>query len=203
MQNSENPLSASNQKVLIPQAQQNQERYPLILKIQKRELKFYYRLRESNPDTLHNKALIDKERSPLRQLDLAPRQKPHQTKLNYKKIKRNYLTHRKQSTKKQSKLKFYLALNEQHSVADHLTTVTVPVLRKSLTVYRLSLTVERGHHRQTCLHREDRLCTHCAQQEVKTQLHFSTTILYTVYCTVLLVYILYCLYIACIQCTVC
>ena len=45
-------------------------------------------------------------------------------------------------------------------------------------MYRLSersLAVERGRYRQTWLPTEDRLYTHCTQQEVETQLYFLTT----------------------------
>ena len=72
--------------------------------------------------------------------------------------------------KKQSKLECYLALNRQYTVAEYLTTVTDPNLRKALTMYRLSehsLAFERGRRRQTWLSREDRLCAHCPQHEVE------------------------------------
>ena len=50
-------------------------------------------------------------------------------------------------TIKQSKLECYLALNREYTVAEYLTTVTDPGLRKSLTMYRLSeqsLAIEKG-----------------------------------------------------------
>ena len=50
-----------------------------------------------------------------------------------KQKKDNYLTHWKEFTKKQSKLECYLALNREYTVAEHLTTVTDPKLRKALT----------------------------------------------------------------------
>ena len=65
---------------------------------------------------------------------------------------KNTLTHWKELTKKQSKLECYLALNREYTVAEYLTTVTDPNLRKALTMYRLSehsLAIEKGHHRQT------------------------------------------------------
>ena len=34
---------------------------------------------------------------------------------------------------------------------------------------------EKGHRRQTWLSREDRLCAHCPQNEVETELHFLTS----------------------------
>ena len=69
----------------------------------------------------------------------------------------NYLTHWKELTKKLSKLKCYLALNREYTVAEPLTTVTDPNLRKALTMYRLSehsLAIEKGRRmrRQTELH---------------------------------------------------
>ena len=45
-------------------------------------------------------------------------------------------------------------------------------------MYRLrdhNLTIETGRHRQTWLPKEDRLCPHCTQHEVETELHFLTT----------------------------
>lgn len=167
-------------------------RYPLIIKIQKRAFKFYNHLKSSDPGTLHNKAFTHKEtleRGPLSQLvqglcSQTQAEPPDRNAIRLNQIirkqKENYLTHWKESTKNQSKLECYLALNREYSVADYLTTVTDPKLRKSLTMYRLSehsLAVERGRHRQTWLPREERLCTHCTQQEVETELHFLTTCL--------------------------
>ena len=63
-------------------------------------------------------------------------------------------------------------------MAEYLNTVADPKLRKVLTMFRLSdhnLTIERGRHRQTWLPKEDRLCPHCTQHEVETELHFLTT----------------------------
>ena len=48
------------------------------------------------------------------------------------------MTHWKELTKKQSKLECYLALNREYTVAEYLTTVTYPNLRKTMTMYRLS-----------------------------------------------------------------
>jgi hypothetical protein len=71
-----------------------------------------------------------------------------------------------------------LALNREHTMAEYLTSVTDPNLRKALTMYRLSehsLAIEKGRRRQTRLSREDRLCAHCPQIEVETELHFITS----------------------------
>ena len=95
-----------------------------------------------------------------------------------RKQKDNYLTHWKELTKKQSKLECYLALHREYTAAEYLTTVTDPKLRKALTMYRLSehsLAIEKGRRRQTWLSREDRLCAHCPQNEVETELHFLTS----------------------------
>ncbi|KAG8012324.1 hypothetical protein GBF38_020037, partial [Nibea albiflora] len=54
---------------------------------------------------------------------------------------------------------------------EYLSTVTDPKLRKSDYVQ----TIEKGCHRQTWPPREDRLCTHCTQHKVETELHFLTT----------------------------
>ena len=50
--------------------------------------------------------------------------------------------------------------------------------RYALTMYRLSkhsLAIEKGRPRQTWLSSEDRLCAHCPQNEVETELHFLTS----------------------------
>ena len=60
-------------------------------------------------------------------------------------------------------------------MADDLTTVTDNNLRKTLTMFRLSdhrLAIEKVRHRQTWLSREDRLCFHCYEGAVETELHF-------------------------------
>ena len=51
-----------------------------------------------------------------------------------RKQKDNYLTHWKELTQKQSKLECYLALNREYTLAEYLTTVTDPNLRKALTM---------------------------------------------------------------------
>ena len=53
------------------------------------------------------------------------------------KQKDNYLTHWKELTKILSKLECYLAFNRVYTVAEYLTTVTDPNLRKYFTMYRL------------------------------------------------------------------
>ena len=86
------------------------------------------------------------------------------------------LKKQKESTKKQRKLEWYLALNREYTVTEYLATVTDPKLRTSLTMYRLSehsLAIEKGCRRQTWLSREDRLCAHFPQNEVK--MHFLTS----------------------------
>ena len=59
-----------------------------------------------------------------------------------RKQKDNYMTQRK--------LECYLALNREYTVAEYLTTVADPKLRKASTMYRLSehgLATEKGRHR--------------------------------------------------------
>ena len=71
-----------------------------------------------------------------------------------------------------------MAIKRECTVAEYLTTVTDPNLSKALTMYRLSersLAIEKGRRRQTWLSREDRLCAHCPQNEVETDLHFLTS----------------------------
>ena len=63
-------------------------------------------------------------------------------------------------------------------MAEYLTIVTDPNLRKALTMYStdsVSLAIEKGSHKQTWLSREDRLCAHCPQNKVETELHFLTS----------------------------
>ena len=69
-----------------------------------------------------------------------------------------------------------LSLAEE-TEGEYLTTVTDKNLRKTLTMYRLSdhsLAVEKDRHHQTWLPREDRLCCHCDEGAVETELHFLT-----------------------------
>ena len=69
------------------------------------------------------------------------------------------MTHWKELTYQQSKLECYLAINREYTVAEYLTTVTDPNLRKALTMYRLSehsLAIEIGRRRQT---RRQAVCT--------------------------------------------
>ena len=71
-----------------------------------------------------------------------------------------------------------MALNREYTVAEYLTNVTDPNLRKALTMYRLSehsLAIAKGHRKEACLSREDRRCAHCPQNEVETELHFLTS----------------------------
>ena len=71
-------------------------------------------------------------------------------------------------TQAQSKIQCYLALNQQYTMANYLTTVTDQNLRKTLTKYRLSqhsLAIEKGRHRKPWLPVEERLCNHCTTAE--------------------------------------
>ena len=165
-------------------------RYPLIIKIKKRAFKFHDHLKESNPDTFHNIALNHGENlqeCPLSQMvqglytqTLAQSTDGKPTGLNQiiRKQKESYLAHWKETTQNQSKMECYLSLKREYTLAEYLNTVKDPKLRKALTRYRLSehsLAIEKGRHRQTPLPREDRLCTHCTQNVVETELHFLTT----------------------------
>ena len=165
-------------------------RYPLNIKIKKRALKFHDHLKESNRDTLHNIALNHGENlqgCPLSQLVQGlhtqtqaqlPDGKPIRPNQMIRKQKEIYLAYWKETTKNQSKMECYLSLEREYTLAEYLNTVNDPKLRKALTRYRLSdhsLAIEKGRHRQTPLPREDRICTHCTQNEVETELHFLTT----------------------------
>ena len=162
--------------------------FPLLIDIQKRAITFYRHLKTSDPSSYHHQALQSQEesieRSPLSQLVLRltpnppqPQDSPQTTWPNQMitKQKETYITYWKTTTKTQSKLDCYLALNRDYTVADYLTTITEPKLRKTLTRYRFSdhsLAIETGRHRQNWLPREDRLCSLCSQGEVETELHF-------------------------------
>ena len=117
------------------------------------------------------------ELSPQTQVEPRERRRTGLNKI-MKQQKESYLTHWTEATQKQSKLECYRALNREYTVAEYLSTVRDPKQRKILTRYRLSehsLAIEKGRHRQTCLPREERLCTHCTQKEVETEVHFLTT----------------------------
>ena len=92
-------------------------------------------------------------------------------------LKKKNTTYWNNMTRLQVKLETYLTLNRQYTVAEYLTTVTDKNLRKTLTMYRLSdhsLAVERSRHHQTWLPIEDKLCCHCDEGAVETELHFLT-----------------------------
>uniref|UniRef100_A0A671U6T8 ribonuclease H n=1 Tax=Sparus aurata TaxID=8175 RepID=A0A671U6T8_SPAAU len=148
--------------------------FPLILKIQKRAIKFYNHLKSSDPHTYHHKALtcqeLKPEKSPLSQLVLRfcpdnPTRPGQPRDHNTKPIRPNqiinqqkeiYIAYWKETTKRQSKLKCYLTLKRNFTLANDLSTVTDAKLRKALTMYRLSehsLAVEKGRHRQSCCQR--------------------------------------------------
>ena len=171
--------------------------YPLLITIQKRAIKFWKHLKNSDPHSYHYDALkcqeLSPEKSPLNQLVLRlssltptntiqPQDSPIQ--INPIRInqaitqqKQNYMTHWETQTQTQSKLECYLALNRKYTVAEYLTTVKNNKMRKTLTKYRLSehsLAIETGRRRQTWLPREERLCSHCDTEEIETELHFLT-----------------------------
>ena len=177
--------------------------YPLIINIEKRAIKFWKHLKMSDPKSYHYKALksqeMNIEKSPLSQLvlmlnkptsepprdtpnnnppqdsDIIPQQiRPNQIMNQQKQKYENYWI---ETTKTQSKLNCYLALKRQYTVAEYLSMVTDNKVRKTLTMYRLSehsLAMEKGRHGQTWLPIEDRLCSHCGQGVVETELHFLT-----------------------------
>ena len=116
-------------------------RNPLIVKIQKRDVKFYNHLKGSDSQTFHNKAItyreINLKKSPLSKLVLGlcsqiqtdPTELQDSNRIRPNQIMRNkdyYLTHWKELTKKQCKLECYLSLNREYTVAEYLTTVTDP-----------------------------------------------------------------------------
>ena len=160
--------------------------FPLLFDIQKRSISFYNHLITSDTNSYHHLALKSQEqkieRSALHQLvlrltDTNPPlpQNIIQPKETIAKQKEKYITYWQNTTKTQSKLECYLALKREYILAEYLTTITEPKLRKTLTKYRISdhrLAVETGRHRQTWRPREDRQCSLCSQGEVETEIHF-------------------------------
>ena len=175
---------------------------PSLINIQKRAVKFWIHLKNSDPHSYHYKALkyqeMSSKKSPLSQLVLRlsaltptktkqPQDCTSQTiRVNQiiEKHKQNYITHWDAQTKTQSKFECYRALKREYTVADYLTTVKQLKTLKILTKYRLSehnLAIETGRHRQTWLPREGRLCSLCDTQGVEIELHF-LTILFELNC---------------------
>ena len=160
--------------------------YPLVITIQKRAIKFHAHLKSSDEQTLHHKALTYRELKPennalgrlvlelTSQTDNKNIARPNQI---IKTQKEKYLKHWTVATEKQSKLECYLALNRKYELAGYLSKVSDPKLRKVLSMYRLSehsLSIETGRHRQTWLPKEERLCPHCTEKQLETELHFLT-----------------------------
>ena len=93
--------------------------------------------KESDSNTLHNKALTHSELHPLKcpfsqlVLGLCPTHNNLHIRQNQmiRKQKEKYLAHWKESTKNQSKLACYLSLNRDYTVAEYLTTVNDPKQR--------------------------------------------------------------------------
>ncbi len=167
-------------------------KYPLIIKIQKRAIKFWKHLKLSDPQSYHYKALqyqeMSKESKPF--LHLIQSFSPdasltstdaltHNIRTNQitAQIKQSYITHWQTQTQQQSKMQCYLSLKREYSMAEYLYTVSDKKLRSTLTRYRLSrhkLMIETGRHRQTWLPPEQRLCSHCDLNQMETELHFLT-----------------------------
>ncbi|KAI4885658.1 hypothetical protein NFI96_003646 [Prochilodus magdalenae] len=160
-------------------------RFPLLIHIQKRALKFWMHLKTSPRETLHCKALqnqeLNPEKSPLSQLvlrlinPLTPpnTQQPRSStalppRLNTNQITKHsqtdYLEHWGREIQTQSKLECYRALKTQYGLEEYLLTVRDTKQRQILTKYRLSdhsLAIERGRYRQSWLPKEERRCGHC------------------------------------------
>ncbi len=83
-------------------------------------------------------------------------------------IKQSYITHWQTQTQQQSKMQCYLSLKREYSMAEYQFTVSDKKLGSTLTRYRLS------RHRQTWLPPEQRLCSLCNLNQMKTELHFLT-----------------------------
>uniref|UniRef100_A0A4W5RDT1 ribonuclease H n=1 Tax=Hucho hucho TaxID=62062 RepID=A0A4W5RDT1_9TELE len=163
-------------------------RFPVVMKIQKRSLKFWRHLNSSLNSSLQFKALqtqeLSPETSPLSQLVLdltnqADTSTASKERIPINKImnqsKDSYLQHWKNETKSQSRLNCYLTLNREYELADYLYSVRDTKQRQILTKYRLSdhrLAIETGRHKKTWLPKEERVCGHCTTGEVETEMHF-------------------------------
>ncbi|KAE8277523.1 hypothetical protein D5F01_LYC24519 [Larimichthys crocea] len=169
--------------------------FPLLIRIQKRAIKFYQHLKASEPSSYHYKAPQcqeeSKEGSPLSQLvhrisanSSGHQDRPYTIRLHQirTKEKDNYINYWTSATKTQSKLQCYSALNRRYCMADYLSCVTDPRLRKTLAMYRLSshsLAIETGRHRQDLLPREDQTVPTAHNARWRTELHFLTSCSYT------------------------
>ena len=171
-------------------------RFPLIINMQKRSLKFWMHLKSSPTESLHFKALqtqeLNPEKSPLSQLVLRLTNQTNPTNTNQsqtstashthirtnqiiKQSKNTYLEHWDQETKTQSKLQFYRNLKSNYELEEYLQSVRDTKQRRILSRYRLSehsLAIETGRHRKSWLPREQRVCVHCRTGEIETETHF-------------------------------
>ncbi len=167
-------------------------KYPLILKIQKRAIKFWKHLKLSDPQSYNYKALqyqeMSKESKPFPQLiqSFSPDASltstdalNHNIRINHiiAQIKQSYINHWQTQTQQQSKIHCYLSLKRMYSMVEYLYTVSDNKLRSTLTRYRLSrhkLMIETGRHRQTWRPPKQILCSHCDRNQMETELHFLT-----------------------------
>ena len=165
-------------------------RYPLIINIRKRALKFWLHLKSSPQDTLGFHALqaqeIKPHKSPFCQLVLrlsdqsqpqtsTALQPPIRVNQIMKLTKDAYLDHWNNQTKTQHKLNCYLALKREYKLAEYLFLVKDRKQRQILTKYRLSdhsLAIETGRHKKSYLPPDQRVCDHCSTAEVETEAHF-------------------------------
>ena len=158
--------------------------YPVI----KTAIKFLKHLKYSDPLSYHYQAPqcqeLSKENSSLIQMVLGlssqtcttpPLQDQNIQSIRINQIttlsKPNYIAYWETQAQAQSKMQCYLALNRQYTMANYLTMVTDQNIRKTLTKFRLSehsLATEKGRHRKTWLHVEERLCNHCTTAEPET-----------------------------------
>ncbi len=144
-------------------------------------------IKNSDPASYHYKALafqeLNIERCPLSQFvlmlaDLSPcditqlctTQNIRLNKITNKE-KEKYVTYWNDVTQSQHKLETYVTLNKQYTEA---STVTDQNLRTMDRLSDHSLEIEKGRHRHTWLQTDDRLCCHCNEGAVQTELHFLT-----------------------------
>ncbi len=171
-------------------------RFPLIINMHKRSLKFWMHLKSSPTESLHLKSLqtqeLNPEKSPLSQLVLRLTNRTNSTNTNQsqtstashlnikinqiiKQSKNTYLENWDQETKTKSKLQFYRTLKSNYELEDYLQSVRDTKQRRILTKYRLSehrLAIETGRHRKSWLPREQRVCVHCETGEIETEIQF-------------------------------
>ena len=125
-------------------------RFPLLLPIQKRAVKFWVHLNQADPHCYQHKALksnqLDPESDPLEQLAKKKQiftqhtktYKNHNHLQNLTRSTKNYtLINWREETKLNNKLEIYRTQDRDYSLSEYLTKIKNPKQRHTLTMYRL------------------------------------------------------------------